>query len=144
MSNVVILDLDGTISDDRHRRHHIVPKDRQVSMFTRYHAYHSLAGFDELVHSELTEIAGCENVIFTMRPEWYRTLTEEWLRRKGVQFTKLCMRPKCNYRPSEELKLDHLNQLRKPGCTVQHAYDDLPSVVRMYHCNGVEATLVKL
>mgnify|MGYP003339299412 CR=1 FL=1 len=139
--STIIVDLDGTIAEDRWRRHYV--REDIVDFFTRFHAYHSLSGFDQLVNQQLL-LPYHNIVICTSRPEHYRTLTEEWLRQKGVRWTQLLMRPKCNHQPSAVLKQQHLQQLLRQGLHIVCCYDDRPDIIKMYKNNEIEAQLVRL
>lgn len=139
MQRAIIVDLDGTIADDRWRRSRI--REGTCDQFTRYHDYHSLAAFDALGNRELLEVEH-RVLVVTARPEHYRVLTEEWLRRTGARWSALYMRAKCDTRGSVKLKEDILRRIDSE--LVVHAYDDRPDIVAMYRSHGVPATVVTL
>jgi hypothetical protein len=99
----IILDLDNCIANDAWR----IPKInwQKENPLDRYHDYHSLSGFDELGNGDiLTRHELAEIVIFTARPVLYRAVTEEWLRRNGVNYEYLVMRNNNDHCHSLELK----------------------------------------
>lgn len=140
---VIILDLDNCISDDGWRVETI---DWHRDGHDRFHRYHSLAPWDSYApHPDVAHwvTSGERIAIFTARPVMYRHLTEEWLRRKSVEYTYLLMRNQSDLRPSLELKRSQLQWL------VSHydvrlddigmAYDDRPEIVAMYREAGLQA-----
>lgn len=105
--SVIILDIDGCISDDRWRQHHI-DKSR-----AGWHKYHSLSAFDEVINRHLFENTRHQIVIFTGRPVHYHPQTVEWLKRAGLQTIAILMRPPDMFIPAAKLKEHHLGLLRR-------------------------------
>jgi len=136
-----ILDLDNTISNDGWRIKSI--NWQHAEPMRRYHAYHSLSAFDEPGNVDL--FRGKSNIIIlTARPTHYRALTEEWLKRNGVQYNIMIMRNDSDHCHSRDLKMKQLKWLGElysvPPALIEHAYDDRQDVVDMYISNGVQAT----
>lgn len=138
----VICDLDGTISDDRHRRH-LIPD---------WEAYHSFCGSDAMVtetmHSLVDDVTGlmmlqtADLIFVTGRPESYRHVTDQWLTAKvpvGLDYC-LLMRPDTDNTPSAALKVDLLNKyfetVRGTALAgwycVRSAFDDRSDVLALY------------
>lgn len=138
-----ILDLDNTISNDGWR----IPRIRWANSDpdARYHEYHSLSGFDSAGNNHLFE--GKKGVIiFTARPSVFRPITEEWLKRNGINHKLLLMRELGDHRPSVELKLAQLSSLdslysihRKE---IALAADDRQDVINMYLEQGLRCAEV--
>jgi hypothetical protein len=83
----IIVDLDGTLALERHRRHHI--KKGWEYYFEHIHLDPVNESVLELLHAfEKTH----DIFIFTSRPEQYRRVTEEWLQRHDVPFYIMEMR----------------------------------------------------
>ena len=145
--SVVILDLDGTISDDRWRLDRI--KEHEEDNFTKYHEYHSLAPWDEPVNSDLYRGVRHDLVVFTVRPNLYYHSTKEWLRRHGIPVVGLLMRDINDFRDPPTVKSDMLDKLYKahlelrgsPGPKIERAVDDNEEIVKMYRSRGVKAKL---
>lgn len=143
--SVIILDIDGCISDDRWRQHHI-DKSR-----AGWHKYHSLSAFDEVINRHLFENTRHQIVIFTGRPVHYHPQTVEWLKRAGLQTIAILMRPPDMFIPAAKLKEHHLGLLRRAHFEstgedrlpkIERAYDDNESVISMYRRNGIKAKQV--
>lgn len=138
-----ILDLDNTICNDEHRIKHI--QWHHQDPFKRYHNYHLLAGFDAPGNVQL--FRGRDSIIvLTARPIFYRPITEEWLKRNGVNYDVLVMRNDNDHTHSRDLKRKQLNWLPHlydiALSDIQHAYDDREDVIEMYKEHGVPATRV--
>jgi len=111
---MLILDLDGTICDDRHRRHFIPPK-----MWTEYHA---LIPMDEphmptvrMAQGFTTTFRTAGHIlIVTGRPERYRQVTMEWLTKHTPlllsETDTILMRPDDDFRQAPEVKVDLLKR----------------------------------
>lgn len=135
----IIVDLDNCIADDSHRINRI--NWQHEDPFRRYHDYHLLSGFDKVGNRDLLEGIS-EIIIFTARPEHYRALTEEWLKRNNIEFAHLFMRTEGDHVHSRELKCGQLLSLsvhNVPLGSVVCAYDDRPDVVDMYKKFGIPA-----
>lgn len=137
----VILDLDNCIADDGWR----IPKIRwqHKEPLLRYHAYHSLSGFDRLGNEDLFAGAHHDVIVFTARPVHYAEITEEWLRRNNVTVRHLIMRNNDDHRPSVELKRHMLHWLPElygvAWKEIVAAYDDRQDVVDMFRKHHIEA-----
>lgn len=138
---MIILDLDNCISDDGWRIKYI--NWHREDLDGRWFPYHQLSGFDALANSDL--LATKEQIIIcTTRPVAFRPLTEEWLRRNGVQPVHLLMRNNNDRRASVSVKREQVEWLHTlygvaPG-SILHAYDDRTEVVHMYRSLGIPAT----
>jgi len=147
---MIILDLDGCISDDRWRRHLIEPRDNEVVKKKRlFDDYHQLSAFDKLCNTHLLHLLlGQEAIIFTGRTVKFRAITQEWLRRNSVPVKHLLMRNNDDHRPSPELKrtfLEWLGMLYEvPRNQIVCAYDDREDVVAMYKEFGLPAFCVSI
>ena len=135
-----ILDLDNALCDDSWRIKHI---NWHKTGNPRYHEYHLLCGFDEPSNLHLANNKGLKNIVLTGRPTMVAGITAEWLRRHGVQFEHILMRPDDSVQRSVELKSMHLSWLYtyydiEIGSIVD-AYDDHPEIVEMYRAMGIDA-----
>lgn len=154
---VSIIDLDGTISDDRWRRH-LLP-DPELSVLEHdYDAYHAALHADKAVNMNLVfkaAASGRKILFVTARPEKYREATSAWLdqhlKRYGIHTSwALQMRPNEDTRPSPELKIDLVQRWmmgRPEGLTVIdfQAFDDRADVVDAFTKWGVSrATQITL
>lgn len=137
---MIILDLDNCIADDSWR----IPRIswQHTDPLRRYHDYHQLSAWDTLQNADIAFHAD-EIAIFTGRPIMFRTITEEWLLRRGVKYRHLLMRNDNDFRPSEIVKLQQLNNLLSVYdvelSDITMAYDDRPEIVQMYWSSNVPA-----
>lgn len=141
MKDIIIFDLDGTISDDSWRVVHRYKGE--------YDTYHNQLGFDEPMNWKLTDFdqTEFEPVILTTRPEKYRSMTLRWLRRnKFPKWSSVCllMRPNGNLLPSPELKQQMVFWLivNYRFGYVKMAYDDRGDIIEMYKSLGIPAKKV--
>ena len=140
--SIIILDLDNTISDDSWRRKFIRWEEEDLT--ARFHEYHSMCGFDAAKNYDLFDNCRHEIVIFTARPEMYRTITQEWLRRQRIFPRLMLMRGNNDYGSTVEIKRGQLRWMLN-FCGIDQdqivgAYDDRRDVVEMYLENDIPAT----
>ncbi len=137
----IIVDLDNCISDDEWRLEHIDHNEKEP--FIKYHAYHSLAGFDKLRNNLLFKTNKCEVVILTSRPMMYAHVTMEWLKRNNIKPHAVLMRPSGDLSSSVDLKRKQLSLLvhshRIKQSEIKCAYDDRIDVIDMYKAEGLAA-----
>lgn len=136
----IILDLDNCIADDEWRISRI--NWQHENPFRRYHDYHMLSAFDEVGNTDLLDTEH-DIIIFTARPVHYRSLTEEWLRRNGINVKYLLMRNDDDHCHSKDLKLSQLRWLCSEydvsPSDIVYACDDRHDVVKMYNEFGITA-----
>lgn len=147
----IIVDIDGTIADARHRLHHI---KREEILKEHWDAF-----FDAMVDdppidgawdSILTETSKVTDmfpfVIFlTGRPNSHYHETNEWIKKfipLHEQEFALLMRRKGDHRPDTEVKFELYDKLIKNNYDVILAFEDRPSVVKMWNDNGLKAIQV--
>lgn len=143
----IIVDLDNCIANDAWR----IPRInwQKSNPMDRYHDYHSLSAWDELGNTDIfAEHPGARVIVFTARPVLYAAITQEWLKRKNIQYDYLVMRNNNDHRPSLELKRTMLGWLpeiyKVPLSDVVAAYDDRQDVVDMFSAKGIAARRRKL
>lgn len=136
---VAIFDLDGCLSNDKHRKSFVIGKKKD------YKSYFDLLGEDPvnqpvlevylgLMHQDITPI------IFTGRGEEYRKQTYDWLAKNNIPNPiHAWMRPKGDFRNGPELKLQFLEQLRENGVEITMAFDDRLGIIQMYRQEGIMA-----
>ena len=133
----VIVDLDGTISDDIHRRKFLytIPKD--------WDGYMDACAEDEPVEGvvwmvrQIHCLGSTEVEIWTGRPERLRDVTLHWLRGNGVPFSRLRMRPDDDWRDVNEIKGEWLDQLELEGDSVRFVVDDRNKCVAYWRSRGL-------
>ncbi|MGD9483205.1 hypothetical protein WDH52_08060 [Streptomyces sp. TRM70308] len=133
MRSIAVFDLDGTLSDARHRLHHLRgrPKD--------WDAFFGAAPQDPPLAAGI-ELArrwaqSCDLGYVTGRPERTRRATERWLAAQGLPTGPLRMRARADFRPSKVAKLELLRALAADRA-VAVVVDDDPEVCAAYRAAG--------
>ena len=144
MRNIVVFDLDNTLSDARHRNH-LVPKPEDASKCLAWEAHYSAAGEDKPIQDNidlLNRLAGGDTfiVVLTGRCELATWLTISWLERHGVSYDKLIMMPYDDERPDTLYKEEELLNLGLDN--ILCCFDDLEHVAEMIRGLGVTCHLV--
>lgn len=137
LRKIIVCDIDGTVADCDHRRHHLdsTPKDwkgffsEMNKDLPRIHVYDDV--YDLSVHT------GADIIFVSARPEDYREATEEWLRYYGMDHFHLLMRPSNDSRPDTEVKEEIYNKYLSHYEIVK-VFDDRPSVIRMWESKGLD------
>jgi uncharacterized HAD superfamily protein len=136
----VIVDIDGTIADVRHRLHHIKGPGKKD-----WKAFFEAMDRDTPITDRMAKVRelGTKHriVIVTGRPEHYRTRTEAWLRKHGVTYEKLYMRNSGDHRPDYEAKSAVLEEIDPKQIVL--AMDDRPPVCEMWERHGIRCELVE-
>jgi hypothetical protein len=136
VSKARILDLDGTISDDRWRLPLI---DHTAD--DPWAAYHAVCGEDALIHAEILETAH-PILVITSRPESVRRQTEDWLARHGIVPMAMYMRPNgCDWSAAVLKPRLLWMALRDYNAEIECIYDNEPFVLDGYHKLFSEAAL---
>lgn len=135
----IIVDIDGTIADCRHRRKFL---EGDVKDWQKFYAAMSHDKPIEPVCKLVNELIEWHRIIFcTGRPVEYRIPTVEWLDKyiyKGVNWNDLVvMRKTGDYRPDYEVKEEMLGILRQLNIHPDLAIDDKEEVVQMWRRNGI-------
>lgn len=138
--NVAIIDLDNCIANDQWRLplidlSHPQPNDR-------YSQYHSKCHLDRCENKHVLEQLrqqGYELIVFTSRPDSVRIKTSQWLKRHGISYGALHMRPNYCHLPSVEMKRIMLSWL-PAHYQVMHAIDDRHDILDMYRAEGIPST----
>ena len=132
----VIFDMDGTLADVAHRRHHVQKKPKNWPAF-------NAAMREDAPNTPIIEMArvfadaGWDVLICTGREERYRRVTEEWLSRHAVPYARIYMRPTGDYRPDHVIKMEILDAIRAQGFDPHISVDDRNSVVAMWREAGL-------
>jgi HAD superfamily, subfamily IIIB (Acid phosphatase) len=134
---LVIFDIDGTLADIRHRRHHVMksPPD--------WKSFNAAMGDDipnpavvTLYHS-LWDSGRFDLILVTGRNERSRALTEQWLAWNEIPFGRLLMRGDHDQRADHLVKEALLDQLLGEGRTIAFTVDDRQQVVDMWRRRGL-------
>jgi hypothetical protein len=130
----IIVDLDGTLTDCRHRLHHLETKDWGAFFAGMYDDEPNTA---VLATVEALMDAHHRIIYCSGRPEQYRSITDRWLLKWMLPIEPLYMRKKGDYRPDDVIKFELLIQIREEGYDPVLVIDDRPSVVNMWRRHGL-------
>jgi uncharacterized HAD superfamily protein len=137
--NIIVVDMDGTISDATHRLHHIHGPGKK-----NWKRFFAEMEQDPPIASVLEQVRQLQRehpiVILTGRPEEYRAASERWLAKYGVKYDELLMRRTGDRRPDFQAKEQLLRELGPER--VLMAIDDREPVCEAYRKHGVNAVLV--
>jgi len=136
--DVVVCDIDGTIADIKHRLHYVKGETKDWQGFFSEMDKDTVR---EEVYGHLQELeAQGKKIIFvTARPDDYKQVTKEWLR-KNVPLSSpfmMFMRRKGDTRDDTIVKEQIYNTYLK-DMNVTLVIDDRPKVIRMWEELGLE------
>ena len=145
MRTAAVFDIDGTLADDRHRRHLI--DWTQADPDKRYERYHEAVRVDELINSELVNKHHLrEDIIWflTARPQFCHPHTVDWLKNNFpyLPSINIMMRNNEDHRHSPELKLDMLRDLQDRLYDIVAIYDDREDTLIELERHGFHVTLI--
>lgn len=131
----MIIDLDGTLADCEHRRHHLTG-DRK-----NWGAFNAAMGEDKpngwcmyLIHQRASNVHA---VLVSGRSEDFRRVTELWLTLHRIEYDALIMRPSGDSRQDAIVKEEILYNKILPHWEPIFAVDDRKQVVEMWRRNGI-------
>jgi phosphoglycolate phosphatase-like HAD superfamily hydrolase len=136
MTDCWIFDVDGTLSDPSHRKHWIASAPKNWAAWNASMAedgYHA----DVIQFVRVAKAAGMPVVICTGREETEREVTEKWLWEGIIDYDKLYMRKKKDYRGDDVIKRELLAEIRADGYEPVLVFDDRNRVVDMWRAEGI-------
>ena len=106
----VIFDVDGTLMDIEHRRHFVSNGQNDWKSFMDPHQMSFDTPNQPVVDIALAlQDAGHELVVVSARNERHRQVTENQLRKAGIEFSHLFLREDEDFRSDDEFKKDVLD-----------------------------------
>jgi uncharacterized HAD superfamily protein len=137
---IVIVDMDGTLADVKHRLKYI--RGAGKPNWKRFFQEQRHDKPNKEIKKQVCELAKeHEIVIVTGRPEKYLHETAEWLRKYKIPFSRIFMRPGGDHRPDYVVKKDILEkQIGKDGVVL--VIEDRPRVCEMYRKEGLKVVQV--
>jgi len=131
----VIVDIDGTLANNDHRRH-FVERDVGKKDWKSFNAFmHNDVPNNHVV--KVMASLGMVVVLATGRGEENRSVTEAWLAKWAIHYDALYMRPAKDYRSDVVVKRDLLDQIKGDGFVPYLSLDDRDSVVAMWRGEGI-------
>lgn len=126
----MVVDIDGVVSDARHRQHHLVGSRK------RWEDFFDACEGDGLIVSTAALLDHLEAtlsvLLLTGRPISIQTKTEDWLRRHSLRWDILMMRDFGDYSQALVFKERELKRIVEMGTKVVLAIEDDPRNVAMF------------
>ena len=119
MKNIILCDIDGTVANNDHRQHFLEGKKDWDGFFSELINDKPIFPIINKVIEE--HDAGKDIVFLTGRPEKYRNVTTEWLKRYFDFEIKLLMRKKNDRRDKLIIKKELLEE--------QFRYDEIKLII---------------
>jgi len=131
---LVIFDIDGTLTDISERIHHIKRKPKN------WNAFNEGMAKDKAILSmvrlcNILYVAGIHIILCSGRHERYRPETVEWLSRQGINYHELLLRKDEDYRPDSVVKCELVQTLDKSK--ILFVVEDRSRVVEMWRSEGL-------
>lgn len=129
-----VFDLDGTVCDVKHRRQWVATQPKNWDAWN--------AGISEDTPNVAvleTLIALSEKfdiVLVSGRGSEYRQATVDWLRKWGVKYSDLFMRPAGDFRSDDDIKSELADEVEKTY-KIMGVFDDRKRVVDMWIKRGI-------
>ena len=137
---LVILDLDGVISNATHRQHFLRGERKN------WRGFFTSAGQDPPYDTGLALAASIGDdhtvAILTARPHYVADMTRAWLATNEVRHDLLILRPRHGRGsggPSADFKRHEIHRLRAAGFEVALAIDDDERIIEMYRSEHIFA-----
>jgi hypothetical protein len=132
---VVVVDIDGVLSDATRRQHYLEAPRRD------WRSFFDACGDDPVIEEirvllDLLDPA-LGIVLLTARPERVHHLTEAWLHRYRIRWDVLLMRPWGDFDQSRDFKQASVWELREYGFDLRLAIEDDRRNVEMFRAEGV-------
>ena len=137
MSIFVVFDMDGTLTDPRHRVHYLTQDKKDWDSF--YDACDGDAPKHGVISAMQAHIAAGNTVaIWTGRRESTRKKTVDWLSRHGIEGVPVLMREDGDRRHDVTVKGEWLRKHGRPDLV----YEDRNSMVDFYRSEGITCAQV--
>jgi phosphoglycolate phosphatase-like HAD superfamily hydrolase len=135
--DLVIFDLDGTLTDNSHRQKYVLGKQKDWGSFFEAQPLdrpklNIVRLFQSLEISNQFKL-----MIVTARPERYRAVTEAWLSKHDIFPERVIMRKDGDRRADDIVKREILYTLKEEEFAIVFVVDDRKSVVQMWRSEGV-------
>ncbi len=136
---LVIVDMDGTLSDCAHRRHYVRPENGNKKDWNGFYAHCAEDPAVPAIKTWVTALGNDPDFIVCItsgRPiDKAGDQTIAWLAQHDIPYDHLFMRNAGDKRPDFEIKQDILDHL--PKGQIAFCIDDRPVVCRMWKANGL-------
>ena len=137
----IVFDVDGTLSNNEHRQHHLETKPRNWKLFNET-IHLDLPHYDIIWLLNTFRNAGNRIIICTARTSDLRQVTEEWLARYDIKYHAMYMREEKDYRDDGIIKVEMYRQILSDGFDPYLWIDDRKRVVDALRDIGVRVLQV--
>ena len=131
---IAIFDIDGTLADISHRRHHVEKKPKNWKAFfqgmSQDKVVHSIARLCNILYDSGLKILLCSG-----RSEEHRAETIQWLAENGVNYHELILRRDGDRRTDTIVKREMLAGLDRSK--ILFVVEDRNGVVEMWRSEGL-------
>jgi len=146
-----IFDIDGTLSDNTGRLHHVVQSDEDhllgIPFKKDWDAFNSDCTQDKVYPDVLNILRSLEQeyqiILLTGRDNKYRSKTVAWLEKHGVQYDHLFMRWSGDKSADYFVKQEIYEKYIKKDFDVKGIFEDRERVVKMWRELGLTCFQVK-
>lgn len=146
---VVIFDIDGTLSDTRHRLYFIQAPEGEKKHWKEFFekaiddkVINHVAQLNKFYYNNDYRVIHC-----TGRPVQYRDLTTQWMAKNSIDFHDLVMRPDDDMRPDyiakPEALIRYLEENHISIEQVEAIFEDREEVAEAYSKLGLKVLLIK-
>lgn len=134
-----IVDIDGTVSNPKHRLH-FIDKDRENG--PDWDAFYAACEDDEPIQPVIDVLlclyhSGAELVFCTGRSDSVKAKTMVWLSSRGFLSAEIVMRTHGDHRPDTIAKRELIEALIAEGKQIAGVFEDRPSVCRVWREMGL-------
>jgi hypothetical protein len=137
-TKAIIVDLDGTLCNAEHRKHHVETDGKK-----NWEAFYSNLVHDipnewcQLIIDKFDSDGSSDIIFVSGRPDSYRELTVQWLRKHSLARHKLLMRMAGDFRKDSIVKEEIYKEQIEPLYDVLFCIDDRKQVVDMWRSLGL-------
>ena len=135
----VIFDVDGTLMNIQHRRHHVEKVPGKKKNFAAFMAdtHMDTPNHDVFDIAKMLRAAGNRIIISSGRYDTQRDITIQQLQDAGLMFDAIYLRKEKDNRSDDKVKSDMLDQMIADGFNPTMAFDDRQQVVDMWRGRGL-------
>ncbi|OUR96861.1 hypothetical protein A9Q84_11025 [Halobacteriovorax marinus] len=131
MKEIIIVDLDGTLSNCEHRVHHVESDPKDWKSFNEGMVNDELNVWCSKLISSMKS-TGTDTILLTGRGEEFRRETESWLEQHGIEYLELFMRAAKDSRTDCVVKKEIYTTQISPKFKTLFVVEDRRSVVKMW------------
>ncbi len=131
----IIIDLDGTLSDCSHRRHHAEKGD-----FKEFYKTMGDDPVNEWCRAIIDSFKGTHKVLIVSgRPDEYDAISRAWMIFNDIHFDELYMRLKGDFRDDTIIKKSIFHYYIEHEYEIEFVIDDRKKVIEMWRKLGLTA-----